>query len=123
MENINTGLFLQEWSKIEAKLDSIRGMSPLFTSLKDFDGVEINECGITYKTSEYYSGCGTDKDSFHISWEDINKPIEFFQQLCKEAKDKKTAQELKVKGENETRRIDEEKQQLKELQKKYGIAP
>lgn len=123
MENINAELFLQEWNKIEAKLDAIRGMSPLFTSLKDFDGVEINDYGITYKTSEYYSGCGTENDRFHVSWDDINKPIEYFQQLCKEAKDKKSEQEQKVKEENNNRRIEEEKQQLKELQKKYGIAP
>lgn len=123
MKNINVEIFLKEWNKIEEKLDAIRGLVPLFTSLKDFEGVEISDSGITYKTSEYYSGCGTETDSFHVTWEDINKPIEHFRLLCDNAKIAKQNQELQAKQENEGRRIEQEKQQLKELQKKYGNLP
>ena len=53
---INIKSFRSEWDKIKSLLDEIALLPKLEEVGNDFIGVDIDENGITYKTSTWYSG-------------------------------------------------------------------
>jgi hypothetical protein len=92
---------------------------PLSGLLNDFDGLDIDEDGILIKTSQYYSGCGTEYESINISWEEIDKPLEYFTDLFQKEDDRKEREEEEkaAKALEDTRQ--REILRLKQLKEKY----
>lgn len=122
MEHILTHTFLTEWKKIEQKLEEISQVGLPFETGIEFDGVVIDEQGVYYKSSTYFSGCGTDHFNFCILWEDINKPIEWFKEQADEYKRKRAEQKQRDAEEQKEKLKQQEIQQLKELKEKYPTA-
>lgn len=114
---INTELFKQEWEKIRSLLDSI---DPLFMEGRDSEGYEIDDSGITIKSSTYLSGCGTDTFSYTVKWDEMNCGIEYFQDKQKRAIAEDARLKEKWENDKKEHKKKEEIAMLKELQKKYG---
>lgn len=117
---INVELFKEEWAKISQKLEQISKIEKLYGTGDLFEGYNISEFGITYKTSYYWSGCGTDYFAFDVNWSEINEPIEYFEEKYRKEIE---ADKIKKEAEREEQRLkaeEKEKEKLKELLNKYG---
>ena len=40
--------------------------------------LKIDEKGLTYNSESYYSGCGEERYSFFVSWDEIEQPHGYF---------------------------------------------
>jgi hypothetical protein len=96
MENIKTDLLKEEWFKLESKLKTIDEIPRLYGAGNYYEGIDIDEDGITYRTSTSYSGCGSDYYSYSITWNEVNEPIDYFvQKFSKEIDDDKAKKLVK----------------------------
>lgn len=100
------------------KAEEIQAL-PLSGLLSDLDGLEIAEDGVTIKTHQYYSRGGEDYQSAFFTWEELDKPIEYFKDLFQENHDRK----IREQAEREAKTIEHNKQmeimRLKQLKEKY----
>jgi hypothetical protein len=119
MEKINTELFFNEYKKIGKKLDEISQIPKRFGNGDSFEGVEIESHGILYKSSSFYSGCGTDYYSFFITWDEINNPIEYFKDKYQKEFDDETKRINKLKEIAESAKRESEIKTLNKLMEKY----
>jgi hypothetical protein len=116
--DINTELLRSEYTKLVNKLHDI---SKVYGEVgEEFDGIDFDdeEEFITYRTYTY-RGC-YDYCSFHVNWEDINKPLSYFVELSKKKKEEKerlVSERTRLKEEEKERR---ERELLKTLINKYG---
>ncbi len=118
---IDTVLFLQEWSKIQEKLEAISNIPKKDGDGKYFEGLDIDEEGVTYKSSTSYSGCGTDNYDFHVNWDEINNPIEYFKEkYSKEIQDDKE-RKIRLKEEEAQKQEERERKEFERLSKKFTI--
>lgn len=85
---INIEAFQTEWQKINEKLIAVSkiqklqrdiGRTYIYSCGSLFDGMEIDDSGILYKTLDSYNGCDDDRYSFIVSWDEINNPISYFE--------------------------------------------
>lgn len=117
---IDIKLFREEYTKIEAKLEEISKIPKLWGDGGSFEGIEIDDEGILYKSADHYNGCSPDFYSFHIKWDELNNPIEYFKEKYaleidndkKRKEDKKNIEQL----EKDKRDLAE----YKRLQNKFG---
>jgi hypothetical protein len=116
---INIDLFKAEYSKIEIKLNAISNITKRWGDGESFEGIEIEDEGILYKTSTSYSGCSTDYYSFYVSWEEINNPIEYFKDKYQKEIDNEANRLKNLKEINEAQIKETEVKKLKELMEKY----
>ena len=78
-----------------------------------FEGLDFDEDTITYRSSTWCSGCGTDSYyfSFSVDWEDINKPLEYFRKKFEDtanAKEKaRRERDKKVVAERKKQEVDD----------------
>lgn len=116
---INVELFKSLWAQIEPLLEQISDIPKAEGDGSEFVGLIIDDEGITYKTSTYYSGCGTDYFDFTVCWEELNEPIEYFQK--KYAEQIKDEEERKQRAKNQAaeNKVIEEKRLLQKLKQKY----
>jgi hypothetical protein len=116
--DINTELLRSEYTKLVNKLHVI---SKVYGEVgEEFDGIDFDdeEEFITYRTYTY-RGC-YDYCSFHVDWEDINKPLSYFVELSKKEKEEKEREESERKRLKEEEKEIRERELLKTLVKKYG---
>lgn len=97
----------------------IRAIHEIMGDYSDFKGYEADDTGITVREEQYYSGCGTERNSFYIPYEDLDKPIEYFKQQKIDALEREKQRELEQKEREKENKINEEKKLLVELKKKY----
>lgn len=112
METIDIDLFLTEYNKIEEKLSNISMIPKLHGEGKSYEGIEITNGGIVYRSSTSYSGCGSDYFSFFVKWEEMNNPIEYFQE--------KYAKE--IQRDLERKQQKQEKDNLETMRKELELA-
>lgn len=103
-----------------SKLEKISKISKPNGDGEDFIGIEIDENGITYNSESYYSGCGEERYSFCISWDEIEQPHEYFLEKYKKEWEK-YIEAQKLYKENE-KKIEEEKRrkQYEKLKEEFG---
>lgn len=108
MEVIKTDLLKEEYFKLEAKLQAIDKIPRLYGTGVDFESINIEDDGVSYNTYTSYSGCGNDYFHLSLKWDEINKPLEYFEQKfikdIEADKARKSVKELadkKVKEERE----------------------
>ena len=119
MEKINTELFFNEYKKIGKKLDEISEIPMRFGNEESFEGIEIDDDGILYKSSSSYSGCATDYYSFFVKWDEINNPIEYFKDKYQKEFDDETKRLNKLKEIAEFAKRESEIKTLNKLMEKY----
>lgn len=119
MEKINTELFFNEYKKIEKKLDEISEIPMIIGNGESFEGIEIDDDGILYKSSSYYSGCGKDYYSFFVKWDEMNNPIEYFKDKYQKEFDDETKRINKLKEIAEFAKRESEIKTLNKLMEKY----
>lgn len=116
---IQIKLFKKEWAKIKTKLDEINDIPKSHLRGKEFIGIDIEDDGLDYNTETNYSGGGTDIFYFHVNWNELNKPIEYFKKKYnKEIEIYSTAKAL-AKKEDENKIEIKERNLLKKLKEKY----
>ncbi len=99
--------------EIQEKLDSIAKIPKLEGMGEDFKGIEITSSGIVYNSESFYTGCGTDHYSFEISWEELEKPLEYFEQKYK---GELAAYHKKIEIQKQAKEEEELKKELAEYQ-------
>lgn len=120
MEPIDIETFRKEWDKIESKMEQISTLGDPYECGASSEGYRVDNEGITHKSSTYFSGCGTDNYSFTVSWDEINNPIQYFEEKAIKFHNKQREESIqKQKDIEESQRVSDLKK-LKELQAKYG---
>ena len=79
--------YLMRWIKPYLKKTKVLDIGcwtgPLETLLENEDckvsAIDIEEDGVIYRTYNSYSGCGNDYFSFSLKWNEVNKPLEYFE--------------------------------------------
>ena len=107
--------------KLIDKLTEISKL-PYSGALKYYSGLDIDQSGIWYKTEEYYAGSAgsTDIESFFVTWEEIDKPIEYFAEKFKTAHEKAESEKAKRKLEAEEKAKEEKRRLYEKLKKEFG---
>jgi predicted ribosome quality control (RQC) complex YloA/Tae2 family protein len=116
---INVELFKTEWNKIREKMELINRIPKLYGTGNDFAGMEIEEEEILYKTETFYPGCGSDYFSFYVSWDEINNPIEYFEEKYKKEIEANEIKKAKIAEKEKLLREERERQEYELLKKKY----
>lgn len=112
--------FQEQLLKLKDKLDEIAGQNGVYECGEDFVGLAFSEHFIYYKTETFYSGCGTDHYSLEISWDEINKPIEYFREKFQKEVEERNKIEKEQEAKFKLHQEEMERAKLKELQDKYG---
>ncbi len=119
--SIDTATLQRQITLMMAKLEQIAGIPKLRGNGADFSGIEFEDDGVTYKSETYFSGCGTDTFSFHTTWEELNNPIEYFQEkYAKEIEERKREDEEK-KFAAQLKANDNERELAIQLKEKYKL--
>ena len=118
---INVEAFKNEWAKIEAKLNEIADIPKLEGNGKYFNGYDIEDSGITYKSATDYDGCGTDTFSFEVKWEEINNPIEYFENKYSEEIKKDKERKDGIAARRKKFEEDDERELALKLKAKYNL--
>ena len=79
METIKVDLLKEEYSKLIDKLQAIDEIPRLGGTGYYVEAIDIEEDGVIYRTYNSYSGCGNDYFSFSLKWNEVNKPLEYFE--------------------------------------------
>jgi len=120
---INTELLRSEYVKLYDKLSEIAKL--YCRENETFDGIDFDESDdyIVYRTSEWYGGGyggGYEHNSFSVKWEDINKPMSYFEEERRREKEAEVIRLAEKKAAEQEREEKAEKAKLEELLKKYG---
>ncbi len=78
--------------KLQGKLEEI---ALVLAEGSDFDGIKIEEDGIEYLSSTTYHQSDTEYYRFFVSWDEITKPIEYFHDRKRLAKEKEEQDKIK----------------------------
>lgn len=123
---IHAALFEEQYNLIIEKMQAIASMpihsrndgEPLIG--RNFEGIEVDNFGIHYKSSTTYSGCGSEYYTFSLPLEELNNDLDYFEEkfnlIYTKREKQKTEQEQKEKENKELR----ERKLLTELQSKYN---
>ena len=71
--------------ELQSKLEQIAKLPKPDGNGEIFKGINISEEGIEYNSATYYEGCKTEEYSFFTTWEEIDKPLEYFEKKYEKA--------------------------------------
>jgi hypothetical protein len=116
---INTELLRSEYAKVYDKLSEIAKLN--CTKNETFEGIDFDESDdyIVYRTSEWRGG-GYEYNSFSVKWEDINKPMSYFEEKKRREKEAEVIRLAEKEAAEQERKEKAEKAKLEELLRKYG---
>lgn len=117
---INTKLFLEEWNKISFKLEEISNIPKLYGDGDNFEGISIDEAGVSYKSSYSCGGCGTDYFDFYVEWDEINQPIEYFQEKYQKEIDDDKQEKLNLEKKILLQKEERERKEFERLKEKFN---
>lgn len=119
MNKINIAAFRAEWEKIESLLDQLSSITKLGGDGNTFTGYLIDDIGVTYKSETYFSGCGTDYFDFQVKWDELNNPVEYFQnRFATEIKDDEERR-ARMKADQEIKEKERRKKEYEALKKEF----
>lgn len=82
-------------------------------------GLTFDEDGVTRRSQTHVSGCGYDTFSVTYSWEELSKPLIYFEKMFKEQKERQDEEARREVINSKRRERDKELKQLKNLKEKY----
>jgi len=105
--------------ELQSKLEMIAKLPKPGGNGETYKGIEISEDGIQYNSETFYSGCGTEEYSFFVTWDEINEPLEYFEEKYKK-EFKKVYEEIESRRKQEEEKNKEfRRQEYERLKKEF----
>jgi len=112
--------FFENYKLIIAKFEAISKLPGAGADfLKDFDYLEIQDGTVSYHTSEYNRG-ETDTNEYTLTFDELDKPLEYFEAQFKIEYELKLERERIKKEQAEEYQKEQRRKQFEALQAEFG---